>query len=150
MAMHLGGGLGGGHKQDYPDNSEINVTPFVDIMLVLLIIFMVAAPLATVDVKVELPRSTAKPDTGIKDPIYISLKKTGKIFVGNNETTLASLGPVLVERSLGNREVRLLIRADKEVKYKEVMRIMNTLQDNGFFKAGLVGEDIVSKGKPLP
>ncbi|HAJ45094.1 MAG TPA: TonB system transport protein ExbD, partial [Alphaproteobacteria bacterium] len=110
-------------------------------MLVLLIIFMVAAPLATVDVKVELPKGAAKPEPNPEDPIFISLKGTRQVYLGNNETNLAALGPQLLERAGGNRETRVYIRADKGVRYKEVMRVIDVVQQNGFYKAALVAED---------
>ena len=81
MAASIGGGGGRGGKR-YSDNSEINVTPFVDVMLVLLIIFMVAAPLASVNVQVDLPGSVSKP-AKVKDPIYVSLKKDGGLYIGD-------------------------------------------------------------------
>jgi biopolymer transport protein ExbD len=139
--------LGGGHKQDFPDNNEINVTPFVDIMLVLLIIFMVAAPLATVDVKVELPRSAAEPEPNPDDPIFISIKADGSVYLGNNEVNIYALGPKLLERAGGNRETRVYIRADKTVRYKEVLRVIGQIQLQGFYKAALVGEDALEGKK---
>jgi TonB system transport protein ExbD (group 1) len=136
--------LGGGHADAFPDNNEINVTPFVDIMLVLLIIFMVAAPLATVDVKVDLPKSSAKPEPNPEDPIFISIKNTNQVYLGNNEVSLSALGPLLLDRAMGNRETRVYIRADKTVRYKEVSRVIGVIQDQGFYKAALVAEDSVT------
>lgn len=146
MAVKVGGeGLGGGHKQDFPDNSEINVTPFVDIMLVLLIIFMVAAPLATVDVKVDLPKSTAEPESGQKEPVYVSIQGTGRIYLMNNEVSLGGLPDALNKHTLGKRDIRVYIRADKGIKFREVMRVMNTVQDQGYYKVALVGEESTVK-----
>ena len=143
MAVKLGGDLGGGKSQNYTDNSDINVTPFVDIMLVLLIIFMVAAPLATVSIPVDLPPSDSTPIENPKDPVYISIQKEGKIFLGDNEVTLSNLGAVIKERTQGDTENRIMVRADKQVLYGNVMQVMNVLQDNGYFKVALVAEEVV-------
>jgi TonB system transport protein ExbD (group 1) len=139
MAASIGGGGGRGGKR-YSDNSEINVTPFVDVMLVLLIIFMVAAPLASVNVQVDLPGSVSKP-AKVKDPIYVSLKKDGGIYIGDIQVTFANFSERLVSASGKNYNRRIFIRADKTVQYKEVMRVMNAVQDTGFYQIALVAED---------
>jgi TonB system transport protein ExbD (group 1) len=135
---------GSGGKYAEEQNSEINVTPFVDVMLVLLIIFMVAAPMAAVSVKVDLPPAVAKASPNPPKPVYISLQPNGRIFIMDKQTDLASLGDDLRE-SLGQRrnptKERIFIRADKEVLYGDFMGVMNMLQDNGFYSVALVGED---------
>jgi TonB system transport protein ExbD (group 1) len=135
---------GSGGKYNEEQNSEINVTPFVDVMLVLLIIFMVAAPMAAVSVKVALPPAVAKASPNPPKPIYISLQPNGRIFVQDNQTDLASLGDEL-RASLGAKrnptKERIFIRADKDVLYGDFMGVMNMLQDNGFYSVALVGED---------
>ena len=138
MAGSIGGGKG--HGKRYSDNSEINVTPFVDVMLVLLIIFMVAAPLASVNVKVDLPPSVSKP-AKVKDPVYVSLQKNGKLYIGDVEVTFANFSERLISASGNNYTRRIFIRADKTVQYKEVMRVMNIIQDTGFYQIALVAED---------
>ena len=143
MAVSVGGGSGG-KKKSYSDNSEINVTPFVDVMLVLLIIFMVASPLATVDVKVELPPSRAVPAKTDK-PIYVSLKDNGEIYIGNNKVNYGNFAVRLNDATQSNYNMRIFIRADKKVVYKEVMRLMNVIQDTGYYQIALVAEDKGSK-----
>ncbi len=135
-------GAGGG-KYDVEANHEINVTPFVDVMLVLLIIFMVAAPLASVTVKVELPPAVAEPSTNPPTPVYISIQPSGNIFIGDFPTDLATLGDD-VRKAIGRRNPdreRIFIRADKEVMYGDFMGVMNMLQDNGFYSVALIGTD---------
>jgi TonB system transport protein ExbD (group 1) len=136
-------GPGGGKTIE--QNSEINVTPFVDIMLVLLIIFMVAAPLATVSIRLDLPPPNPTPTTEPEEPVYITIQESGSLFIADQQTTIETLA-VDVCAALGGgaacREERLFIRADAEVKYNEFMTVMNTLQENGFFKVGLLNEDI--------
>ena len=124
--------------------AEINVTPFVDVMLVLLIIFMVAAPLASVTVKVQLPPAVAPLGTAPQKPIYISLQPNGGLFIQDFRTDLASLGDDL-RKQLGTTrsptKERIYIRADRDVLYGDFMGVMNMLQDNGFYSVALVGED---------
>lgn len=141
----MGAKLGGsGGKYQEEANASINVTPFVDVMLVLLIIFMVAAPMAAVSVKVALPTAVAKASPNPPKPIYISLQANGRIFVQDNQTDLATLGDEL-RSALGAKrnptKERIFIRADKEVLYGDFMGVMNMLQDNGFYSVALVGED---------
>ena len=141
MGAKLSGG--GGSKFHVEANAEINVTPFVDVMLVLLIIFMVAAPLATVSVEVTLPKAVAKEQVNPPKPVYISLKKDTSLYIANNETSLDTLGDDL-KKTIGARnpdEERIFIRCDKQTRYAEFMKVMNKLQDNGFYSVALVGED---------
>ncbi len=141
MAAKLSGG--GGGRYDVQQNASINVTPFVDVMLVLLIIFMVAAPLASVTIKVALPPAVAKPAKNPPKPVYISLKRDGKVFVGDNQSDMDTLGEDL-RQAVGSRNPtneRIFIRGDEEVLYQNFMAVMNKLQDNGFYSVALVGED---------
>ena len=133
---------GGGGRQ-VEANSEINVTPFVDIMLVLLIIFMVAAPLATVSVPVELPIAVAKPAPNPPKPVYISIQNDGSVYVGDFRTSVGALGDDLrVQiKSRNPEQERIFIRGDQTTRYGDFMQVMNTLQDNGFYSVALVGED---------
>jgi biopolymer transport protein ExbD len=134
----------GGGKYAVEQNSEINVTPFVDVMLVLLIIFMVAAPLASVNVKIALPDAVAKPGTNPPKPIYISIQPSGRIFIGDFPTELATLGDDMRKNLGGKRnptKERIFIRGDKDVVYGDFMSVMNMLQDNGFYSVALVGTE---------
>ena len=142
MAVKLGGDLSGAKARNFAENSDINVTPFVDIMLVLLIIFMIAAPLATVNIKVDLPPSSATPTPTPPTLTIVSIQNTGQVFVTNDEATFASLGERVNEHTGGDTEERIFVRADKEVAYGQVMRVMNILQDNGYYKVALVAEDV--------
>ncbi len=137
------GGSGGDSRYQVEQNSEINVTPFVDVMLVLLIIFMVAAPLASVSVELKLPDAVAKPRPNPPKPVYISIQKSGSIYIGDFPTDLASIGDDL-RKQVGRRDPtkeRIFIRADQEVRYGAFMEVMNALQDNGFYSVALIGQD---------
>ncbi len=138
-------GPGGQGGKTIQQNSDINVTPFVDIMLVLLIIFMVAAPLATVSIRLDLPPATPPdPSVEVEEPVYISIQESGELFIAENVTTLATL-PADVCAALGGgacREERVFVRAQPEVQYNQFMEVMNAMQENGFFKVGLLNEDI--------
>jgi biopolymer transport protein ExbD len=141
MGAKLSGSGGGRYAVDA--NSEINVTPFVDVMLVLLIIFMVAAPMAAVTVQVALPPAVAKPSTNPPKPVYISIQAGGSIYLGDTRTDVADLGNDL-RSTIGQRnpeKERIFIRADKDVLYGDFMGVMNMLQDNGFYSVALIGED---------
>lgn len=141
MAAKLSGG--GGDRFNVEQNSEINVTPFVDVMLVLLIIFMVAAPLASVSVEVNLPAAVAKATPNPPKPVYISIKSTGQLYIGDNQTSIDEMGQDIV-KGMGRRDPtkeRIFIRADEKVRYGAFMEVMNTLQDNGFYSVALVGRD---------
>jgi TonB system transport protein ExbD (group 1) len=142
MGAKLSGSGGGKYEEEA--NSSINVTPFVDVMLVLLIIFMVAAPLAAVNVKVALPPAVAKPGVNPPKPVYISIQPNGRIFIGDFPSDLSTLGDDM-RKQLGAKrnptKERIFIRGDKDVMYGDFMGVMNMLQDNGFYSVALVGED---------
>ncbi len=121
------------------ENHEINVTPFIDVMLVLLIIFMVAAPLATVDINVDLPASTATPVPRPDQPLYLTLKEDKTISVGNNSVTADTLGSFVDQQTEGDKETRVFLQADKSVDYGSLMDLMNNLRSNGYLKIALVG-----------
>ncbi|MCW8057252.1 TonB system transport protein ExbD [Agrobacterium tumefaciens] len=124
---------------DLEENHEINVTPFIDVMLVLLIIFMVAAPLATVDINVDLPASTAKPQEKLDKPLYLTLKTDLTLSLGNDPVAREALAAELDRRSEANKDTRIFLRADKGVDYGEFMNVMNLLRDAGYLKIALVG-----------
>ena len=120
---------------------EINVTPFIDVMLVLLIIFMVAAPLATVDVKVDLPVSNAQPAAKPEAPVYLSLQADGAILVNEESVDLASLGATIERATAGDREERVFLRADKTITYDAIMQAMNALRAAGYVHVALEGAE---------
>ncbi len=147
MGAKLGGG--GGGKFDLGQNSDINVTPFVDVMLVLLIIFMVAIPAATVSIKLDLPPAIPPPpDTKVKEPILINVQEGGGLYIGDQKTSLdglaADLAVVLTkdDPTLPPTEQRVYVRADRTVRYGDFMAVMNNLQGNGYFQVALINEDI--------
>jgi biopolymer transport protein ExbD len=136
---------GSGGDSGIEQNADINVTPFVDVMLVLLIIFMVAAPLATVSVKLDLPPAVViQKAPNPPKPIYISIQRGGSIYIGDFPTDLDTLGNDLRKQLNGKRDPtkeRIFIRADKDTIYGDFMNVMNKLQDNGFYSVALVGLD---------
>jgi biopolymer transport protein ExbD len=138
-----------GVRLDHGDDSlaemhEINVTPFIDVMLVLLIIFMVAAPLATVDISVNLPTSTAEPQPRPPMPQFLSVKADLTLALGEQPVARAALGPSLDAATQGDRDARIFLRADKVVPYGEVMEVMNLLRAAGYLKVALVGVERTS------
>src|SRR3974377_1862013 len=118
---------------------EINVTPFIDVMLVLLIIFMVAAPLATVDIQVNLPASAAEPQQRPEKPLYLTLKSELSLALGEEVIDRNSLSNTLDAATNGDKESRIFLRADKVVPYGEIMEGMNLLRSAGYLKVALVG-----------
>ncbi len=121
--------------------NDINITPFIDVMLVLLIIFMIAAPLATVTVPLDLPVSTAETQPDPQEPIFLSLQSDLKLSIGDREIGREMLGPELERASKGDKQARILLRADKIVPYGDLMGLMNDMRKSGYLKVGLVTED---------
>lgn len=118
--------------------AEINVTPFIDVILVLLIVFMIAAPLSTVDIPVDLPSSATAAQPRPNDPIYITLKADLTLAVGENPTDRTHLSETLNTASAADNERRLFIRADQAVPYGEIIRLLNELRASGYSKVALV------------
>lgn len=136
MAMRLNENL-----DDNGEMHEINVTPFIDVMLVLLIIFMVAAPLATVDVKVNLPASSSQPQPRPEKPVYLTVKADKTMFLGNDPVTDNTMVAGIDTLTGGKKDTTIFFRADKTVDYETLMRVMDTLHQAGYLKIGLVGEE---------
>ena len=141
----MAGGIRENHGDDLAENHEINVTPFIDVMLVLLIIFMVAAPLATVDVKVDLPASTAKPVPRPDQPVYLSIKEDTSLYLDNQQIDPAQLGAALDRLTAGDKQKTIFVRGDKGVDYADLMSVMDNLRSAGYLKIGLVGLETVGK-----
>lgn len=136
------------HEDELAENHEINVTPFIDVMLVLLIIFMVAAPLATVDVPVDLPASTAPPQPKPDKPLYLTIRADSSLVLGSDEVSLANLPGALKTASQDDTQQRIFLRADKSVNYATLMQTMNKLREAGYLKIALVGLEKVGLEKP--
>ena len=134
MAIRLG------HDgDDFAMTHEINVTPFIDVILVLLIIFMIAAPLATVDVPVDLPATTAQQQQRPDKPVFLTIKADRTLAIGDDPVPRESLNATLDTVARGNHEERIFLRADRSVSYGDVMDVMNTLRSAGYLKVALVG-----------
>lgn len=140
MGLHLNEG-----GDDLAENHEINVTPFIDVMLVLLIIFMVATPLATVDIKVDLPASTAKPAPRPEKPVFLSVKADQSLYLGDQKVAREQIGQVLDTKTKGKKDTTIFFQADKGVDYGDLMEVMNLLRGAGYLKVGLVGLETVGK-----
>ena len=126
-------------EDDGAELHEINVTPFIDVMLVLLIIFMVAAPLSTVDVAVDLPVSTARPQPRPDKPLFLTIKADLSLALGNDAIPAGQLANAIDAATERDRQKRIFLRADKSVPYGELMRVMNLLRSGGYLKLALVG-----------
>lgn len=136
---------------DLGEVSEINVTPFIDVILVLLIIFMVAAPLSTVDVAVDLPVSNAQPQPRPDKPIFLTVKQDLSLALGNDAVAREQLQATLDRQTGNDREQRVFLRADGAVAYRELMEVMNSLRQAGYLKIALVGlEDTGQAGAAKP
>jgi biopolymer transport protein ExbD len=126
-------------EDDLAETHEINVTPFIDVILVLLIIFMIAAPLSTVDVAVDLPSSNAEAHPPPEKPITVTLGADQALRLENEIIPRERLAAALERAADGDRERRIFVRADKRVSYDDLMRLMNDLRSAGYLKIGLVG-----------
>jgi biopolymer transport protein TolR len=135
-----GGGSGRRARRRARPMSEINVTPMVDVMLVLLIIFMVTAPLLTVGVPIELPKSEAQQLEGDKEPLTITVDPEGKIFLQETELQLDEIVPKLTAISKNGYDERIFVRGDRRVNYGAVMRVMGTISAAGFHRIALVSD----------
>jgi biopolymer transport protein ExbD len=143
MAAKLGGKRGG--KYGLGQNSDINVTPFVDVMLVLLIIFMVSAPPSTLAIKIDLPPAIPNPaEVHPKKPTYINIREDGNIYVVDDLTHLDTLARDLAAKFNvpDPRSQTVLIRADRLVRYKDFMAVVNQLQTSGYYKVALIAENL--------
>lgn len=148
MAMSVGKKGGGRSRFARAPMSEINVTPVVDVMLVLLIVFMVAAPLLTVGVPVDLPKTQAAPIPGDTEPLTITINGEGQIFVQETLTEADALVPQLTAIAEGGYEQRIFVRADQTIPYGRVMDVMGRLSAAGFSKVALVTETVTSPPAP--
>jgi biopolymer transport protein ExbD len=126
---------------DLEEAHEINVTPFIDVMLVLLIIFMIAAPLATVDISVDLPASTAQAQPRPERPLFLTLKSDLTLAIGDTPVARDGLAPALDQATGGNRTERVFLRADKAVSYGDLTQVMNLLRTAGYLKVALVAAE---------
>jgi biopolymer transport protein ExbD len=143
--------LKGPPDDDLVEVSDINVTPFIDVMLVLLIIFMVAAPLSTVDVAVDLPVSNAQPQPRPDKPVFLTVKSDLTLTLGDDSVSRDTLQAALDARTGADRDQRVFVRADGAVAYRELMNVMNLLRDAGYLKIALVGlEDTGQSVSPAP
>ena len=137
MAIHVSRG-----SDELEEVHGINVTPFIDVMLVLLIIFMVAAPLATVDIAVDLPSSNAEQQQKPDKPIYLTLKPDLTLAIGDSPVARDQLARALDGATDGNKDDRIFLRADRGVPYGEVMAVMNELRAARYLKVALVGLEV--------
>ncbi len=137
---HQGGGGRRRGGRRYAPMSEINVTPMVDVMLVLLIVFMIAAPLLTVGVSIDLPETRAEQLQGDSDPLTISVSADSKIYLQSTEIELDELVPKLLAISANGYDERIFVRSDRAVAYGEVMRVMGRINAAGFRRIALVTE----------
>ena len=138
------GGQSRGRRRSAP-MSEINVTPMVDVMLVLLIIFMVTAPLLTVGVQVDLPKTKATIIPGQDEPLAITIDKEGQLYLQETEIDLEGLLPRLDAITGNNPDVRIFVRGDASVNYGRVMEVMGTINAAGYSKVALVTRKLVKK-----
>ncbi|HEU0071534.1 MAG TPA: protein TolR [Alphaproteobacteria bacterium] len=154
MGAGLQGGGGthriGSRRRAAKPMSDINVTPMVDVMLVLLIIFMVTAPLLTVGVPVDLPKTDAAPITGQDEPLVVSVNSQGQIFLQETEIDLPTLVARLQAITGNKPDTRIFVRGDKSVNYGRVVEVMGTLSSSGFSRVALLAELPQSGGSPAP
>ena len=147
MAASSFGGNGRSLASRYRPMSEINVTPLVDVMLVLLVVFMVAAPLLTVGVPVDLPQTQAPPITEPKEPLVITINGTGSIYLQETEVPTDALVPRLEAITGGNPDAVIYVRGDKAINYGRVLEVMSLVSTAGFRKVSLIASP--PKGPPV-
>jgi biopolymer transport protein TolR len=140
MGAGISNNQGRGRRRRSAMMAEINVTPFVDVMLVLLIVFMVAAPLLTVGVPIDLPESQAKSMDQDREPLTVSVNDKGQVFLQNTEITVEDLVPKLKAIGKGGTDERIYVRGDRKVDYGTVMRVMGRLSAAGYRRVALVTE----------
>lgn len=119
--------------------AEINVTPFIDVMLVLLIIFMVAAPLSTVNIPLDLPSTTSKQQTPAAEPLVVSLKSDNQLYIGDNVVNKDQFIAKLDQETHGDKNARIFLRADKDISYARLMTFMDLLRDGSYTRVALTG-----------
>jgi biopolymer transport protein ExbD len=134
MAVRLDHG-----EDELTEVHDINVTPFIDVMLVLLIIFMVAAPLATVDVPVDLPSSNAQQQQRPNKPVFITIKADHTLAIGDDSVTPGTLAAALDAATGSNKDERIFLRSDRSVPYGDVMQVLDVLRGASYLKVALVG-----------
>ena len=140
MAMVVAFGTVRARRRERRLMSEINVTPFVDVMLVLLVVFMITAPLLTVGVPVDLPESTAPEITGDDEPLAVTIDSRGVVYLQDTEITLEELAPRLIAVTERNADARIFVRGDRAVDYGKVMAVMGAINEAGFTNIALVTE----------
>lgn len=141
MGMNIPQGGGSGRRNSYRPMAEINVTPFIDVMLVLLIVFMVTAPLLNAGVQVDLPKSEAGPISDKDDkPIEVTVEKDGDIFIGETKVTSEELMVKLGAITNDDTERRIFIRADQGLSYGRVMEVLGAVNNGGYRKVALISE----------
>ncbi len=133
-------GRGGGRASRYRPMAEINVTPFVDVMLVLLIVFMVTAPLLTVGVPVDLPKTEAKTISDPEEPLVISVNAAGEIYLQDSQIEIENLVPRLVAITENKPDTRIFVRGDQSISYGQIMEVMGTVNFAGFKRVALIAE----------
>ena len=143
-ATVYGGQVRRDRRRTHRPMSEINVTPMVDVMLVLLIIFMVTAPLLTVGVNVDLPKTKASVISGQDEPLTVTVDGEGRIYLQETELDLEALAPRLIAITSNNPDVRIFLRCDKTIQYGRVMEVMGTVNGAGFNKVALITEPLKS------
>jgi len=129
-------------SDDMVESHDINVTPFIDVVLVLLIVFMIAAPLSTVDVPVELPSTQAQPQQRPDEPVYLTLTQDLEIRLGNDPVARDALAIELARLSGYDKSQPIYLRADRSVDYGDLMDLMNLLRSAGYLKIALVGQEL--------
>ncbi len=143
MAIKLGGGSSGRRSRRgfaQPQFTDINVTPFVDVMLVLLVIFMVAAPMMTTGVTVDLPKTSSSPVQGQDEPLAVSIAPDGKVFIQKTEVPLKDLQTRLTAIAGAKKDTRIFVRGDRTVDYGRIMQVVSEINAAGFTKVALLTE----------